>query len=281
MSDAVLHPILPTAQAVKAAMDAILAKARLALDVSPYLDEKGRLPFANLLPLLQALPDSEPATKADLLKAMSFDPAGTDGDPMGDLISAAITAIADDARIACNGIVSLPNCTTIGAHAFATYAPVDDDYAGASIKWRDGYGNLFASRNAGFPTLKGDEASFAKVEALGEWALAGAFAANYVSFPLVKTVPARAFCGCEGDVTLPAVTAIAADAFAPLVRASLPDFRRVTTLRLPYITEENVKAMPGYPFGMETYMFWKVKSTTRIICRGNTVIVPTETKVIQ
>lgn len=277
----IAHPILPTAQAVKQAMDAILAKARDVIDVSPFLDAQGRLPFVNLLPMLKALPSGGGGTASknkiiDCMMAIST---------AADLKSATITTIADDARLTPNqtsnyeGNVSLPNCTRIGARGFYNfYARQDDEVA-----------LTYAIQST--VTFQPGQTAFANLETIGEMAFTGVYMQGYVSFPKLQVVPSKAFWGAQGDVTLQAATTIASDAFAHFFIGTqryqstkewhLNFFRRISTLRLPNLTASSVRAMPGYPFGLNRITVRGTKLAqmngdyiSRIICKGNEVIIP-------
>lgn len=277
----VAHPILPTAQTIKQAMDAILAKARDAIDVSPFLDAQGRLPFVNLLPMLKALPSGGggTASKNKIIDGM------IDIDGTADLKSSTITTITDDARLALNQTsayeanVSLPNCTRVGARGFYNFYVRQDNEVALE----------YAVRST--VTFQPGQTAFANVETIGERAFTGVYMQGYVSFPKLQVVPSKAFWGAQGDVTLQAATTIASDAFAHFFVGvqryqltkewDLLFFRRISTLRLPNLTASSVRAMPGYPFGLNRITVRGAKRSTmngdyisRIICKGNEVIIP-------
>lgn len=115
MSD-VAHPILPTAVAIKQAMDDIYEAAKEVFDISPWLDERGRLPFKNILPMLQAMPASGSADKEAIVRSMiEFWPPYFDG-----LDSDTIYKLADNLqlRMQSPGILHLPACKYIGSRVF-------------------------------------------------------------------------------------------------------------------------------------------------------------------
>lgn len=167
MSD-VAHPILPTAIAIKQAMDEIYDAAKEVFDLSPWLDARGRLPFKNILPMLQASPASGSADKECIIKSMiAFWPPYFDT-----LDSDTIYKLADNLRLRMKspGVLHLPACKYIGSKAFTS--------AGSA------------------PTITGvklgkNAESFASLEEIGANAF-GSYClwpdSHIISFPKLKTI---------------------------------------------------------------------------------------------
>lgn len=256
----VAHPILPSLQNIKLAMDSILKTAQDVIDVSPYLDAAGRLPFTSILPMLQALPETSGVSLHSIYKAMSRG-TGTS------IVSSEITEIADYAELSVGSSsmnVSIPNCKRLGTRAFYS-------------SW-----------------METDTKSFESIEEIGEIAFGNCIFTSYPTFPKIATVGPKAFYAAQGDITLPSATSIADDAFTALTVEGSVGYTilGIRTLRLPNLAKDTVLAMPGYPFGMIQYR-WRAGSgypggiemweTTerRIICANREIIVPDQTETLK
>lgn len=164
----VVHPILPTAVAIKQAMDDIYKAAKEVFDLSPWLDARGRLPFKNILPMLEAAPTSGSADKDAIVRSMMVF-----SEPFVDeLDSDTIYKLADNLQLRMDGPgnLHLPACTYIGSHAFES----------------DSVGN-----NTTGITLGKDTESFASLEEIGANAFGGRCYwpnSNIISFPKLKTI---------------------------------------------------------------------------------------------
>lgn len=164
------HSILPTAVAIKQAMDDIYEAAKEVFDISSWLDARGRLPFRNILPMLESAPTSGSADKDAIVRSMIAFIA-----PFFDeLDSDTIYKLADNLqlRMKSPGDLHLPVCTYIGSGAFKSALSSD------------------GTERTGI-TLGKDTESFASLEEIG----ANAFGArcywpdsNIVSFPKLKTI---------------------------------------------------------------------------------------------
>lgn len=249
----ITHPIIPSAQNVKLAMDSILKTASETIDVSPFLDARGRLPFTSLLPMMQALPDADGASIRSVYKAMS---AGL----VGSFKSTDVTEIADYAEMKVSGNgntnISIPNCKRIGKHAFYDC------------------------------TLGADTNSFAEVEEVDEFGFKECTFAGYATFPKLVTIGSNAFSTARGDFSFPSATSIAEDAFGLEYYKSTTGHTLygATTVRLQNLSKDFVTSMPGFPFGMKQYNYrdagkWKT-TERRIICANREIIVPEETETL-
>lgn len=164
----VVHPILPTAVAIKQAMDDIYEAAKEVFDLSPWLDARGRLPFKNILPMLEAAPTSGSADKDAIVWSMIKFTAPF----FNELDSDTIYKLADNLqlRMKSPGVLHLPTCTYIGSHAFE----------------RDSRGN-----NSTGITLGKNTESFASLEEIGANAF-GSYClwpdSHIISFPKLKTI---------------------------------------------------------------------------------------------
>lgn len=247
----VAHPILPSAQNVKLAMDSILKAASEAIDVSPFLDARGRLPFTSLLPMMQALPNAKGTSIRSIYAAMSNGLANS-------IISSEITEIADYAELKIRNYlkevsISIPNCKRLGKYAFVNC------------------------------TFRPDTQSFASIEKVGELAFYYCNFSTYTTFPKLVTVGKKAFHSATGDIALPAATSIASDAFTAewYIDADVRHtIQGVDTVRLPHLPKDFVTDMPGYPFGIKQFRyrdgsFWKT-TERRIICANREILIPGE-----
>lgn len=261
----VAHPILPSLQNIKLAMDSILKTAQDVIDVGRFLDAQGRLPFTSILPLLQELPKSGGMNMRQVCDIIG----GNEG--MGDaypLLSDEITEIADHARIILGGrdeiVLSIPNCKRIGIEGFFN----------ASITCNT---NTFKS-----------------LEEVGERAFYNCIFYSYATFPKLTSIGPKAFYSTNGDITLPSVQTIPGDAFTARTEDGAVDYSiyGIRTLRLPNLTKETVLTMPGYPFGMIQYRWrsgsgypggkeiWKT-TEREIICANREIIVPEQTETLK
>lgn len=233
------HPILPTAVAIKQAMDAIFKEAKDVIDMTPYLDEYGRLPFLNLPKLVLGLPASGSSTLTSIIKAMSG--RGT----LREFIDESVTSIADNAKIgfAPPGIkgdpvnLYLPNCTYIGANAFV---------AEGETSYTLNYEREIVTNTE----------SFSNVEEIGSCAFGNGDDGVYghfdfvmpLYFPKLRKIHEKAFWfqnSYRFDITLPLIEEIGAQAFN-YVYAYEGSY---ATARFPNRTMAQIQAMTNFPFG--------------------------------
>lgn len=249
----IAHPIIPSAQNVKLAMDSILETASATIDVTPFLDARGRLPFTSLLPMMQALPDADGASIRSVYKAMS---AGL----IGSFKSNDVTEVADYAEMKVSLgeplNISLPNCKRIGKYAF--------------------YDCIWCT----------DTKSFAEVEEVDEFGFNECTFSGYATFPKLVTIGSNAFSTARGDFSFPSATSVAEDAFKlAYYKNSLGHtLYGATTVRLPNLSKDFVTSMQGFPFGMKQYNYrdegrWKT-TERRIICANREIIIPEETETL-
>lgn len=250
----ITHPILPSAQNVKLAMDSILETASATIDVSPFLDARGRLPFTSLLPMMQALPDADGASIRSVYKAMS-------GGLIQSFKSNDVTEVADYAEMKVvdgSGTIniSLPNCKRIGKYAF--------------------YDCIWYT----------DTKSFAEVEEVDEFGFKDCAFVGYATFPKLVTIGSNAFSTARGDFSFPSATSVAEDAFklAYYKNAVSHILYGANTVRFPNLSKDFVKNMQGFPFGMKQYNYhdvgkWKT-TARRIICANREIIIPEETETL-
>lgn len=255
------HPIGPTALAIKAALDDILAKAKEKRDVSFYLDSKGRLPFRNILPLLQSMAmtaDSPNGVKGGLCGYIPWNEQYDNTIQRRKLIiSESVTEIADNFRLGYKynlagapfpsiflvGYLHLPNCVRIGAHALE---PIDRSvcvYMGTS------------------------QDSFSQLEEIGEEALHNVVAHIDLDFPKLRTIgywamhfnnlPTKRI---RATWSFPAIQTIGRYAFSGL-NMNINDEDTVVTLRFPNLAANTVRTMANFPFGLET--------GSVIVCKDN------------
>lgn len=247
----VAHPILPTAIAIKQAMDEIYEAAKEVFDLSPWLDEQGRLPFKNLLPMLQAAPNSGSAGKDAIIKSMV---------KVGRILpldNEEVYKIADDAEIRVEmnlgGAFHLPSCKAIGRRAFI----LDPTAQGLNTKAAQ-----FCKNASSFALLEtlGEEAFYVGDPPLGLSAIDTSRMLPFsepLSFPKLKTIGNRALLlwpsstNLENHIYLPSIEKINngirlrttwdANGFVP--EGSDPWAGGKTFLHLPHKTVEEVKAM--------------------------------------
>ena len=269
MSTTVTHPIGPTALAIKAALDDILSKAKAKRDVSFYLDGQGRLPFRNILPLLQslALRQDTPSALVGGLGGWVAWNANRENTVQQRrlLISESVTEIADELRIGyCHtssgdshfdpneivGYLHLPNCVRIGSHA---------------ILPRGLYDPLYSTEDCVYMGTAID--SFTNLEEMGDEALAYVVPHIDLDFPKLHTLGARAFRfvskhreSIRATWTFPAIQTIGAGAFLGL-NGNGTNQDTVVTLRFPNLEASAVKAMENFPFG--------ISSGSVIVCKND------------
>lgn len=260
------HPIGPTALAIKAALDDILAKAKEKRDVSFYLDGKGRLPFRNILPLLQSMAmtaESTKGVKGGLCGYLRWNAQYDNTIQQRKLIiSESVTEIADNFRLGYHynlagapfssihlvGYLHLPNCVRIGAHALEPKVPsgyvlADCVYMGTS------------------------QDSFSQLEEIGEEALHTVVAHIDLDFPKLRTIgnlamrfknlPTKRI---RATWSFPAIQTIGRNAFAAL-NMNVNDEDTVVTLRFPNLAANTVRTMANFPFGLGT--------GSVIVCKDN------------
>lgn len=279
--------ILESAQAIKEAMNDIHAAAVTSVDVTPYLDEKGRLPFANLLPLVKDSSNGVPLVVKRLISSM-----GRTDYPIlceGELTSA--SRIRDEARMyAYNRTrkdrtersLFINNCTHIGTHAFYNTPLSGVDYL------PNDYCDLYGYESAGdsYSLLRLNIKDL-NTETIAEEAFFGV--PLNAEFYSVKSIGARAFWGTGQRHKSNLCTCtfhgkvghIAQNAFEPYVIREVVglDAKRVQEIdefgyprwvqyyrdrywevcyctshvRFTGMTTKEIQAMPGFPFGLKRY----------------------------
>lgn len=273
--DAPEHTIVQTASAIHDALSDVLAKAAEIIDVTPYLDGKGRLPFGNILPMLRRIEEAASASHTTCSYYWPGLVSGTEdtrymmpggsGVPIRDTqitemcdelmyMFHTITIMGAGFGYLAGGYLHVPNCRRIGTRAFILSRL---------------YGLADGSFTPIVMSIGQDESSFASLEELGAEAFCsdggGIWAEIDVTFPVLRTIGAKAFYALDPGVTkvakphrliFPAAETIGTAAFSG-------DFGTRLAVSFPNLTKDEIRAMANYPFGL--------RSGTPVYARDNVI----------
>lgn len=244
----VVHPILPTAVAIKQAMDDIYAAAHALTDISPWLDERGRLPFKNILPMLQSAPNSGSLEKDELLIAILADGERRE---WPSLESESVYRLQDNLNLKVGGPLYIPACKYIGSYAFK--AGRNSNGARVGLYFKDD-ANTFASLEEIADNAFGDVLCHYPIDASGK------YAATIVNFPKLKTIGTNAIqiarelydpntpTSWPDHIYLPAIESMGEKAIV-IYKPQGPIYDPMTMhfIHFPGKTMAQVKAMANYP----------------------------------